>query len=383
MDFPSLQELINIAKDEIITRSSKITKSVVDREGTDAYAMAGAAGGVGDELIGQLSSVACALYLDTAKGTKLDRLVYDRFNLIRKPASAAQGTVQFTTGAPVVVPFAVEAGTRLATGDGRQFTVELGVTFPNGSTGPIQANVRSVLAGSDQQAQIGTITNIVSTIPNAPADLVVTNAQATAGAADVEADEEFVARARLVIPNARRGTLGAIESAALAYPGVRSATAIESVDSMGRPCGSVQLVITDQYTDALIRQNVFPAAYAAQSQALADAVLPALDEARAAGIWVHILVGQIVLQPIQLLLTFAAGTDIHAAVEHARGVVVAYVNGLPPGAPLIRADISDMLRVVPGLVISGNEVLSPPGDVIPSELQIIRTTRSMVVSTVC
>lgn len=101
---------------------------------------------------------------------------------------------------------------------------------------------------------------------------------------------------------------------------------------------------------------------------------------RAAGIYVQVTVGIVRLQGITLGLRFDAGADVDLAALNARGAVVAYVNGLPPGAPLLVANIIDQLRPIPGLVVTGAEVLSPAGDVIASPLEVIRTALALVVA---
>ena len=106
----------------------------------------------------------------------------------------------------------------------------------------------------------------------------------------------------------------------------------------------------------------------------------ALDDVRAAGIYVQVTVGIVRLQGITLGLRFDAGADVDLAALNARGAVVAYVNGLPPGAPLLVANIIDQLRPIPGLVVTGAEVLSPAGDVIASPLEVIRTALALVVA---
>jgi hypothetical protein len=171
---------------------------------------------------------------------------------------------------------------------------------------------------------------------------------------------------------------GADSKGVLAVPGVRTAEAFETVDTLGRPARSVELVISDAFTEALVDSN--PTSYQTQSQTLAQVVLAALDDVRAAGIYVQVTVGIVRLQGITLGLRFDAGADVDLAALNARGAVVAYVNGLPPGAPLLVANIIDQLRPIPGLVVTGAEVLSPAGDVIASPLEVIRTALALVVA---
>lgn len=380
MDFPSFDDLFRIARDEALVRNTQLTQSVIDREGTDANAFVAASAAVGDEVIGQLTEVEAALFLDTAKGDKLTRLVFDRYQLLRKPASVALGSVTFSLPAPAPSSFAIPLNTRLQTPTGAQYLTTEAVTFPAGSSGPVYVAIRSALAGLSQQAQIGTITSIIDTVPGAPAGLTVTNPVATAGADDEERDEELRARARLFFPSARRGTINAIVAAALAVQGVRTANAFEVLDALGRPAKGVTLAVSDAFTEQLVTVAPTPPAYQAQSQILAAAVQAGLYDARAAGIFVNVLVAQVVLQGVQLALSFQAGASVDLGALKARAAVVAYMNSLSPGAAFSRAAALNALRTVPELFITGNEIASPAGDVVAQPLEVLRTTLGLVVA---
>jgi hypothetical protein len=238
--------------------------------------------------------------------------------------------------------------------------------------------IRSVLAGIAQQAAVGTLTAIVGAIPGAPSGLVVTNSLATAAADDDEADESLRGRARAFWTTVRRGTLGAIQAGALGVPGVRTAEVFETLDATGRPARMCQLVVSDAFTDALVNLDVVPATYQTQAQTLASAVFAGLSDVRAGGIYIDVQVAQVVLQAVRLALSFNAGVDTDAVAQEARSVVVGLVNEKPPGSNFARSAIVDGLRTVPGLYITGDEVLSPAGDVIAQPLQAIRTSLALV-----
>lgn len=385
-DFPTFQGYFRVSESEVLSRSKVIKIAVIERQGTDVNALVAADAAVGDELTGQLARVNSGLFLDSARGQALTRLVFDRYGLLRKPAAAARGSVEFTTTVANPSAFDIPKDTRLQTSDGKQFLVMQSTTFPLGATGPITVAVRSALAGLGQQAQANTITNIQDVIPGAAGDLAVTNALATAGADDEESDDELVKRARTFFVNARRGTLAAIANAALEVPGVRTATAFEAIDSGGRPARFVELIVSDAFTEALVDTSPTPAAYQAQSQVLADEVAAALLESRAGGIYVRVLVAMVTLQPVQLALTFAAGADVNLAAFRARSVIVSYMNGLGPGDPFVRLTAAEVLSSVPGLVmtrdtsgnLTGAEIASPPGNVQPDILEVLRTNLGLV-----
>jgi hypothetical protein len=377
-DFVNFTDLFRAARDEVLAREGRLTRAVVERPGTDANLLLAGGAGAADEVLKQLFEVEAGVFLDTAVGQALDRWVFDRYGLLRKPASAAIGEVSFTTTAANPIAFAIPANTLLSTASGIQFVTTAGASFPFGSIGPIVVPVRSVLAGVDQQAAPNTITNLVSQITNQPTDLAVTNPLATAGADDDESDDSLRARARAFFTTARRGTIAAIEQGALAVPGVRTAQAFEVLDPFARPNRLVQLVVSDAFTDSLVGVSPVPTSYATQSQAFAATVFAGLSDVRAAGIFVDVIVAQVILLPITLHLTFNSGADPNETTSEAKAVAVNYTNGLAPGASFIVDDLIDQLRAIPGLFITGNEVASPNGDVVPMTLQALRTSLSIV-----
>lgn len=377
-DLPTFQDLFRVARDEILARNVAITREAIEREGTDVNALTAASAVVGDECIGQLARVEGDMFLDTAKGRALDRLIFDRYNLARKPASAGFTSLEWTTTAANPSDFDIPAGSRVQTADGKQWLTLVGAQFPAGSTGPIVISARSAAAGKAQQAKANAITSIIDMPTNAPGDLAVTNPRASAGADDEESDDDYVNRARSFFVTARRGTLAAIQNAALEYPGIRRASVYETINGQGQPARIVELVLADAFTDALVGQT--SATYDTQSQLLAQQVVASLDDARAAGIYVSAQVAQVVLQPIQLALTFAAGADVDAVAYKARSIIVGFINSLSPGQTFNRASASVVLQAVNGLVVTGAEIVSPTGNVVPRTHQVIRTNLSMVVA---
>lgn len=395
MDFPLFNDLFQIGASQILALNGNLTVESVNRAGSDINIDVAAAAAIGDECINQLTSVAAGTFLDSAKGTALDRLLYDRYGLLRNPAAPAIGSVQFqvtdANGNAIVNPssFTIPVGTALATGSNEQFVTTVAEVYPAGAQGPITVAVQSVLAGADQQAAPNTITSLTSTIaggPTAPRRLAVTNVFATAGAADEETDDAFRARGRSFFSTARRGTLDAIVQGALSYPGVTAAQAFEAITVMGQPARYVQLIISDAYTNSLASLNTVPPTYATQSQVLALNVYNALTDVRAGGIAVQVIVGQVVLQPVMLSLSFTAAANnlpggIDGVAIAARAAVVGYTNGLAPGITWTPAGALAALQGIPGLQITGNEISSPAGPVIPTALQVIRTSLAIVLAT--
>jgi len=378
VDRPTYADLFSIARNQLLLANPRLT--AVDREGSDANALVASIAAVGDEVAQQVAYVAAASFLDTATGLNLDRLVFDRYGLVRKPAAAALGTVQFTSATGAASTFAIPVQTKLVTADGTQFETTQPATFTLGSNGPVTVPVRSVLAGTTQQAGIGEINTLLSPVPGAVNDLAVTNALATAGAADPETDAELRERARRFFTTVQRGTLASIEQAARGVPGVRYAAAFEDVDAYGQQTGYVSLAVTDQYTHTLALLGTVPPAYEAQSQQLAERVALAVDQARAAGIYVATIVAQVVLQPVTLRLRVKAGFDTAVVSLEARAACVQVINALSPGASLTVAALEAAIANVNGLYFVGDEVVLPVATVVPTPLQVIRTNLQLVVA---
>ena len=380
-EFPTRADLFRVARDRILSLNAQLSAEVVQRDGTDANILIAGGTAMADAVVGQLLTVCRGQFLDSAEGEALDRLAFDRYTLVRKPASPSLGTVRFTCPAPSAVAFTIPAGTSLATADGINFVTTVATSFPAASVGPIYVGVRSSLAGFNQQAKVGAITNIVSAIPSSPAGFAVTNIVATAGAADREGDPSLRDRCRRFWTTAQRGTLAAIENGALAVPGVVKANAIEVLDSTGKPGRWVQCLISDRFTDALVELNETSPAYDAQAQSLARTVFLALANVRCGGLYVQVIVAQVVLLMVRLDLTFSADVDPIATSENARAVIVNFINELEPGDSFVPEDAVEQLRAVSGLIITGNEIAVPSGTVIPRSLQVIRSTFDLVTAT--
>ena len=386
MDFPNFQTLFQIARNEALARNTSLTRDAIEREGSDANIMIAAAVAAADQVVGQQVLNTAGQFLDSATGDALDKLLFDRYGLTRKVAAASVGTVNFSTTAAAPTSFTIPAGIQVSTGDGLQFETIESELFAAGTTGPVYVAVRSLLAGVDQQARIGTITNIVSRIPGAPDDLRVTNTLATAGAADRETDNEFRARGRSFFTTVQRGTLSSIAQAALSVPGVVRANAFELLDANGAPNYKVTCVIADQFTDTLANYTVSNPAYETQSQVLSQAVFNYLQDYRPAGVFVQVQVAQVVLQPIGLSLSFRAGVNLDTVALSARAAITNYINNLAPGQSLYLAPLIQALRGVDGLIVDGDEIsvqgttaaTASDALVYVKPLQVLRTSLALV-----
>ena len=380
MDVPSFNELFSRGQQEVLARQGLLSAASVQRPGSDANVMVAAAAAMGDQLAFVLTRMFNAVFFSTAQSTDLDRLALDRYGLVRKPASAALGSVQLSSPNPVPGAVAIPAGTIFSTTANQNFQSTQTVVWPvSTGTAPYTSPfipIASTLAGANQQAAVGAITVFGGSTSALPASTTVSNPLATAGAADAETDSQFRARCIAFPQTLLQGTLNAIIQAGLAVPGVVTANAFEVLNFSGQQNAVVELVISDAFTDTLSELNVNPPAYMTQSQQLASQVNTQLLNARAGGVFVETFVAQVVLQPITIALSFAAGVDVDTAALNAQIAIVNQTNALVPGAQFVPVNAQNIALTVPGVV--GATVISPAGPVVPTTLQVIRTSLGLV-----
>ncbi len=379
-DITRFPDLLSIGQREILSRNALLSKDVAQRDGSDVNVLLASMAAMADEVVGQLVYVAAGIYVGSAQGQQLDRLANDRFGLTRKSAAGSQGTVTFSLPVDAVGPFTIPDSTQLQALDGNAF-LTIGNNVFNTGESSLVVPVRSALAGSSQNELPNQITAIVGAVSGAPSGLTCTNTLATFGACDDETDADFRNRVQSFFVTARRGTLAAIEQGALQVPGVVRAKAIEVLDGIGRPARMVLLVIADQYTDQFANYAVVPPAYVVQSQQFTAQVFTALNDYRAAGIFVQVSVAQVILQAVTLALTFQAGADVSVTATLAKAAILGYTNSLAPGQPWVPYDAHRALLAIPGLLITGAEIVSPEGIIQPHPLQVIRTGLGLVNAT--
>lgn len=372
VDLPTREDYFEIGEDEVISRSAsrsratRISPEAISTPGTDINIIIAACSAMADEATRHLALRMAALYLDSAEGEDLDRLVQDRFSptVVRKQAAPAVVDVTFSRAIPPSAGLSgvINVGTKVRTEQGTEFTLTQAVGFPSGSTGPVSARAQAVRSGVGGNVDAGTIVQFVQT----PFDnvITVTNAEPASGGTDVETDEALRERARDFFSSARRATLTAIEFGALSVDGVQSATAIELIDDLGFPTGYVQLYITDVNGQA--------------NTALSDAVRTELLEWRAAGIVVDVLTTTPLFIDIEYTVSFAAGTDTKAAIEALKSLTVATVNVLAPREILLRSMLFALARSIPGTIVRDNAVTTPTGDLEPTTGQVIKTSLDRV-----
>lgn len=365
--YPTRADLFRIGASEVFLRSAlrpagkRLKPEAVFTDGTDANILIAATAAMGDEAIRHLAARTAALYIDSAQGEDLDRLVADRVSptIVRKQATRSLATLAFvrtdTDPGAVTLPI----GTKLATADGTEFTLLQSVSFGLLQSGPITALAQSLRAGRGGNVDANTINVFVTAAPQS--DMTVDNQAPASGGQNVETDPELRARTKDFYRTVRRGTLSAIEFGALTVPGISRVSVVEETDSDGFPTGTVNVFIADIEGRA--------------NQALADAVQLQLLDFRAAGIVTTIVPGEPSIIDIAYLVQFDSTTDTRAATEKIKTATVASLETLRPGDTLRVSSLFAIARSISGVIVPSNAIQNPVGDLVPENPnQLLRTT---------
>ena len=360
-DLPTRADLYALGRDYVLQRATRIDPSRVDVMGSDVNLFVGSQSVVGYSVVKQLAYRINALLLDGASGEDLDRYANDRYQITRKGASGARGSVRFFRATSALGAGTIPAGTSLKTLTGIEYVTTSPATFSGSAIDQVTANVIASQAGKATQVGANQIRQFANVQALFDPTLQVNNDLATAGGEDPEDDDDFRNRIRNFWLTARRGVLSAIEFGALTVPGVVSAQAVEAITTGGQPARVVNLYIADSSGVA--------------SKALAQDVAAALLDFRAAGIAVLISTSLPQLVSLQLALSFVAGSDTLALSQNIQAAIVEFVNSLPVNGTLYVAQLYTVLQrfVSDGLIPNQSSIVAPAGDLVPTLGQTIRT----------
>lgn len=365
--YPTRADLFRVGAREVFLRSSlrpagkRLKPEAVFTDGTDANILIAATAAMGDETVRHLAARTAALYLDSAQGEDLDRLVADRVSptIVRKQATRSLATLEFTRTDISPGSTTLPIGTKLATAEGTEFTLLQSANFGTSSFGPITALAQSLRAGRGGNVDTNTINVFVSAAPQS--DMTVDNSEPASGGQNVETDPELRSRTKDFYRTVRRGTLSAIEFGALTVPGISRVSVVEETDTDGFPNGIVNVFIADIEG----RANV----------ALAESVRLQLLDFRAAGIVTTIVPGEPELINIAYLVQFDSTTDTRAATEKIKTATVASLETLRPGDTLRVSSLFAIARSISGVIVPENAIQAPVGDLVPASPQaLLRTT---------
>lgn len=370
-DLPTRADFFNIGATEVLARSAarppgkRLTPEAVFTEGTDINIIEASTSAMADEATRRLAERVAALFLDSAEGADLDRLVADRFSptVVRKQATPAVVTLSFSRPDASAGAGSIALGSKVRTETGVEYELTQSAAFGVSELGPITADAQATVPGTQTNAAADTITQFVDA-PFDP-DMVVTNPEPAAGGAEIESDASLRERARDFFTQARRGTKAAIKFGAETVAGVQSATVEEILDPLsGLQTGDVFVYIADAAGNG--------------NPALSAAVEQALEEYRAAGIIVRVEPSVPLFVDIQYRLEFDPAFDSNAAFEQVRLLTVSRVNQLAPGQILRVSLLFETARQVPGVIVPDDAIVLPSTDFVPPSNQTIKTDAARV-----
>lgn len=365
-------DFFEIVVDELLDGETDITEAAVRTKGTNANRFASAIAAAAEQVQFELTQGVAGLYLDTARGPTLRRLVASDFGVEAHGETAARATVTLSRTATAATT--IDALTTFVTPSGLRFTLDVPVVWALDDVSDKPGLVTCTTTGTAGNVDAGTITQIESSLDDAT--ITVTNPQPASGGAPAESDEALIERARSYVARQRRGTLEAIRLGALDVAEARTVDVHESLDAEGLQTGGVYVIAGDD----LGRAN----------DLLLAAITDELEEWRPAGIYVSALGSTLVEESIALVVSWAPGQATAANVASLKRAIVARVNNLiPRSAPdgqtadiacqLRHAIIHEAAKTVPGC--KGVTVTLPVGTVEPDFGEVIRTRFDLITVT--
>lgn len=359
MDLPTRRDFFAVGRRSIVTTPGlRINPRVIDIRGSDLNVILGAMSVMNETAVARFASNYRASWVETALGSCLDRVAFDRYQITRKPANPASVTLRLARASVVNGAGTYPQGSRVRTASGTVFATNADAVF-GALTTLVDVDATALVSGPTGNVPAGTLTAFL----DAPydANLTVTNPAGAAGGDQQESDPEFKARIYDFFPTIRRGVQGAIEYGARTVPGVAVARATEVVtpDASALPAGFVLLTVAD-------KAGGF-------SSVMLTAVRDVLLAFRALGIPVIVSGGNVVYEDVIWDLDFEQGVNTQAKQAEVRAVTVAVPQFLRPGAKLLRSSLIAAARAVPGVIVNDSSLLEPAGDIVPvSSTSMIR-----------
>lgn len=318
--------------------------------------------GVASWLQVQALDILAATRLSTSTGADVDTWVGD-FDLVRQPASAANGALTFTrysTNGVARLP----AGTLARTVDAtRDFVVVADTAHPlwnavSGEyilpqgTGSITVPAEAATPGAAGNVLAGAVVLIGSSTQGLDE---VTNASAFAGGEDAESDDSVRERFRAFVASLSRGTLAAI-SAAIA--GVQQGLVFRIQDNTD-PSGA--------FRPGFFTVTVDDGSGAPSSDLIAR-VSAAVDSMRALTVSYAVLPPAAVPANVSLTITTRPGTDAQTLLAPVANAIRSHIATLGIGQPLrlsriaaLAYGVSDGITNVTGITLNGGQADIDPG----------------------
>lgn len=371
--FPTREDFFAVGARELLARQvgrspgRRVTSAAVYTTGTNVNSALAGAAAMADEVMRHTAIRFNELFLDSAEGDALGRLVADRIDpelQLKQPAPAVVD-VQFVRAIPpgTTAEYTVVAGEILRTKSGIEFRTTADATFGSGANSTNVVLAEAVLAGAIGNVDAYAITEFAQAPTQA--GIAIWNSENASGGADLERDRDFLARAKLSRKAARGGVYEAILLAVLSVPGVKTATVTEELDGSGDPAGIVQIYIADIAGQA--------------NAALVERVRRQLIDARCAGIVPRVRRTSVLNFVIEYTAAVLPGYDRTVIADQLRTITVATVNQLKPGETLRRSMLFSLIRSIPGFIVTDNTVTNPSTDHTPLPEQNIKTDTTSVI----
>jgi len=367
----SWQGLTGYVRQFVAAVQAAANAAVDSSEGSITLALGQAVTGAALWLQAQIAKVLSLTRASTSQGSDLDSWMADWFftRLPAVEASTQETFSRFTPTNQAVCP----VGSLVSTGPGGvQYIVITDPANPNynatlngyvaaPSTASINVPVTATVAGTGSNVLANTITSFVQPIVGFD---TCTNASPVTNGIDAESDASFLARFQQYIQSLRKGTLVAIRAAILAIQAGMTCIIIENKDPDGTTDNGFLTIVIDDGTGS-------------PPMPLQTAASVAIDEdVRAAGIRYAVIGPTIVTVVIALTVTSADSAKHTDDTVAAQNAILAYVNGLAAGAPLIWSrlyqlafDASTNITAVSGVTIN-----SGTSDITVTATQIIKTS---------
>lgn len=367
-DFATRAQLFQRSVDLLVQRGAlrppetRLTRAAAETPGTDVNILLAVASFMADSVTQASAQRFANLFLDSATpGDALERLVKDRFSpaVVVKEAQAAVVGLQFARQ-DTTAAITMNIGDKMATVSGVEFELTQAMGMGIGQSLSAVIPTVAVLPGPAGNVQAATVTEFVTAPPQL--DLTVTNPEPGSGGRDRESAASLRDRAKDYYRAAPRGTLAAIAFGAATVQGVFSVNVTEEFDntvSPPRQTGDVNVYLADSNGQSNTLLN--------------NAVVQALQEYRAAGIYPAVAGGIARYEDIRFALATDPGFDPDRVTSQVAQAVVARVNSLKPGVNLLRSLLIKTASDIPGAVVSDTSLVTPATDLIAADSQIFKT----------
>jgi uncharacterized phage protein gp47/JayE len=292
---------------------------------SDHWIRATAIAAVVEDLFAHQLWIMRQMFPDTADVDRMEKMANQR-GLVRKPAAAASGTLQFAGSVGAVVP----SGTQVFDAQGNRFASTVTATI--GAGGTATATALAVTAG----AAGNVAANTAATVDTPPTGITGATIVAMSGGADVESDASLLQRLLLRMASPPQG--GAKTDYlqwALAFPGVARAY----VYDLRRGIGTVDVV-------------PFPATGLPSAQLISD-LYNYINPLRPLGLGMtgfQVIMPTAVNVAVAATLTLASGYTIAGLTSAITAAVNAEFTSLAPGDTVYRSQLIGAITNVKGVL---------------------------------